>query len=140
MKTKEMDCHQVVPLISQSGLEISLVISRNPLAGGEHSVGSTPQGTLRSTPSHSLPSSISSRTSSQKMSGSRGSLDPSVWVADGQCRRRAPRDLSYSYSLPEGSGSSSHGTNSMGTEEGDDFLDESEMVWRPQRGGGAVPR
>ena len=33
IRTKDFDCSQVVPLIAQSGNELELVISRNPLAG-----------------------------------------------------------------------------------------------------------
>ena len=32
LKTKEMDCCQVVPMIADAGQSIDLVISRNPLA------------------------------------------------------------------------------------------------------------
>ncbi len=37
MKTKDLDCSQVVPMIAMSGNEIELVISRNPLAGADGS-------------------------------------------------------------------------------------------------------
>lgn len=32
VKTKELDCSQVVPLIAQAGRQVHLVLSRNPLA------------------------------------------------------------------------------------------------------------
>ena len=32
IKTKDLDCQQVVPLIVQSGNQVELVVSRNPLA------------------------------------------------------------------------------------------------------------
>ena len=35
IRTKDLDCSQVVPLVAQSGNELELVISRNPLAGQE---------------------------------------------------------------------------------------------------------
>ena len=32
IKTKDQDCQQVVPLIAQTGNQVELVVSRNPLA------------------------------------------------------------------------------------------------------------
>ena len=52
VKTKELDCCQVVPLIALSGNEVDLVISRNPLVYGmdRDSAPSSARGTLQRRP------------------------------------------------------------------------------------------
>lgn len=49
VRTKDLDCHQVVPLIARSGLKVHLVLSRNPLA-------TTPTTTPTSSPLSTLQS------------------------------------------------------------------------------------
>ena len=78
-KTKDLECHQIVPTIADSGLSLELVISRNPIASQLMYRGNIPLGLSQQSVGAPLglsqqsmgPSSsrVSSRVSSDCQSG-----------------------------------------------------------------------